>query len=140
MYYLKKHSLDNIGMVEDARTKIIEVLENGYDGYLCDLHNSIFNEEYYFYYTDEAKNELENYNVFDIIAMIVEYEKNNFGEVDTDFSNPCQVGNMLWYIVGKEVLYDMFNSCEEFDELWNSELTEEDCKVLLQWLKDNGRD
>ena len=139
MYYLEKYSLDNIDMVEDARAKIIEALENGYDGYLCDLHDAVFNEEYYFCYTDEAKNELENYNVFDIIGMIVEYEQDNFGEVNTDFSNPCQVGNMLWYIVGEEVLNNMFSGCEEFDELWNSELTEEECKALLQWLKDNGR-
>lgn len=139
MYYLKKYSLDNIGMIDEARAKIIEVLENGYDGYLCDLHNAVFNEKCYFCYTDEAKNELENYNVFDIISMIVEYEKDNFGEISTDFSNPCQVGNMLWYIVGEEVLNDMFDGCEEFDELWNSELTEEECKALLQWLKDNGR-
>ena len=139
MYYLEKYSFNNIDMVEDAKAKIIEALENGYDGYLCDLHDSIFNEEYYFCYTDEAKNELENYNVFDIIGMIVEYEKDSFGEVNTDFSNPCQVGNMFWYIVGEEVLNNMFDGCEEFDELWNSELAEEDCKTLLQWLKDNGR-
>lgn len=140
MYYLEKYSLDNIGMVEDAKAKIIETLENGYDGYLCDLHGSVFNEGYYYCYTNEAKNELENYNVFDIIGMIAEYEKDNFGEVNTDFSNPCQVGNMLWYIVGEEALNNMFDGCEEFDELWNSELTEEECKVLLQWLKDNERD
>ena len=139
MYYLEKYSLNNIDMVEGAKAKIIEALENGYDGYLCDLHDSIFNEEYYFCYTDEAKNELENYNVFDIIGMIAEYEKDNFGEVNTDFSNPCQVGNMLWYIVGDEVLNNMFSGCEEFDELWNSKLSKEDCETFLQWLKDNGR-
>ena len=139
MYYLEKYSFDSIDMVEDAKTKIIEALENGYNGYLCDLHNAVFNEEYYYCYTNEAKNELENYNVFDIIGMIAEYEKDNFGEVNTDFSNPCQVGNMLWYIVGEEVLNNIFDGCEEFDELWNSELVEEECKILLQWLKDNGR-
>ena len=139
MYYFKKYSLDNIDIIDEARAKIIEVLENGYDGYLCDLHDAVFNKEYYFCYTDEAKNKLENYNVFDIISMIVEYEKDNFGEVNTDFSNPCQVGNMLWYIVGEEVLNNIFDGCEKFDELWNSELTEEECKALLQWLKDNGR-
>lgn len=140
MYYLEKYGLNGIDMVKDAKAKIIEALKDEYDGYLCDLHGSVFNEECYYCYTDEAKNELESYNVFDIIAMIVEYEENNFGEVNTDFSNPCQVGNMLWYIVGEEVFYNMFDGCEEFDELWNSELTEEECKVLLQWLKDNGRD
>lgn len=139
MYYLEKYSLNNIDMVEDAKAKIIETLENGYDGYLCDLHDSIFNEEYYFCYTDEAKNELENCEVFDIIGMIVEYEQDNFGEVNTDFSNPCQVGNMLWYIVGEEVLNNVFSGCEEFDELWNSELSKEDCETLWQWLKDNER-
>lgn len=140
MYYLEEYGLDDIDMIDDAKAKIIEALEDEYDGYLCDLHDAVFNKEYYYCYTSDAKNELESYGVFDIIGMIVEYEKDNFGEVNIDFSNPCQVGNMLWYIVGYEVLYDMFDGCEEFDELWNSELTEEECKVLLRWLKDNGRD
>lgn len=140
MYYLKEFGLDDIDMIDDAKAKIIETLENGYDSYLCDLHDYVFNEEEYYTYTSDAKNSLEEYGVFDVIGMIVEYEKDEFGEVNTDFSNPCQIGNMLWYIVGNEVLYDMFDGCEEFDELWNSELTEEDCQSLLQWLKDNGRD
>ena len=139
MYYLEEYGLDKIDMIDDAKAKIIETLEDEYDDYLCELHNYVFNEEEYYTYTSDAKNSLEKYGVFDVIGMIAEYEKNEFGEVNTDFSDPCQVGNMLWYIVGNEVLYDMFDGCEEFDELWNSELAEEECKVLLQWLKDNGR-
>lgn len=140
MYYLEEYGLDDIDMIDDAKAKIIEALEDEYDGYLCDLHDAVFNEEYYYCYTSDAKISLEEYGAFEVIVMIVEYEKDNFGEVNTDFSDPCQIGNMLWYIVGNEVLYDMFDGCEEFDELWNSELTEEDCLSLLQWLKDNGRD
>ena len=140
MYYLEKYGLDKIDMVKDAKDTIVLNLEEGYEGYLCDFHDAVFNDDYLYIYNGDAKKDLEKYGVFDIIAMIVEYEKDNFGEVNTDFSNPCQVGNMLWYIVGEEVLNDMFDGCEEFDELWNSELTEEECKVLLQWLKDNGRD
>jgi hypothetical protein len=32
-------------MREEARVAIIEALENGYDGYYCDLHNEVFNTD-----------------------------------------------------------------------------------------------
>lgn len=69
MYYLKEYGLDDIDMIDDAKAKIIEALEDEYDGYLCDLHGTVFNEECYYYYTGKAKNKLESYDVFDIIAM-----------------------------------------------------------------------
>ena len=47
--------------------------------------------------------------------------------------------NMLWYIVGEEELYNMFEDCEEWDEFWNEEISETETKVLIAWLKDNER-
>ena len=44
MYYLEKYGLNGIDMVKDAKAKIIETLIDEYDGYLCDLHGSVFNE------------------------------------------------------------------------------------------------
>lgn len=138
MYYCK--DLNCAGMIEDAKATIIESLTDGeYSGYYCDLHSCLFNEDYYYYYTSEAEDDLNAIGVFDAIGVIVEYEKCNFGEVYTDFTNPCKVANMLYYIVGEEVLCDLFDGCELWDKVWNDKATEETNKTLVQWLKENGR-
>ena len=138
MYYCK--DLNCAGMIADAKAAIIEALTDGeYDGYYCDLHNELFNTDCYYAYTDHAEKFLNAIGVFDAIGVIVEYEKDNFGEVNTDFTNPCNVANMLYYIVGEEVLCDLFDGCELWNEVWNDEATEETNKALVQWLKENGR-
>lgn len=125
-------------MREEARENIIEVLQD-YDGYLCDFHNEAFNMDYYECYTDRAIKKLEEWGVFDAIEEIKNYEQDNFGTVNTDFSKPCEIINMLWYIIGEEELYTMFEGCEEYDYLWNEEVTEEEVKMLIGWAKDNER-
>ena len=138
MYYCK--DLNCAGMVRDAKAAIIEALTDGeYSGYYCDLHNELFNTDYHYIYTSDAVEALNEIGVFDAIGIIVEYEKCNFGEVNTDFTSPCNVANMLYYIVGEEVLYDLFDGCELWDKVWNDEATEETNKALVQWLKENGK-
>ena len=138
MYYCK--DLNCAGMIEDAKAAIIEALTDGeYSGYYCDLQNHLFNEGYHYCDTSEAEKALNEIGVFKAIGVIVKYEKDNFGEVDTDFTDPCTVANMLYYIVGEEVLWDLFVGCELWDEVWNDKATEETNKALVQWLKENGR-
>ena len=143
MYYCK--DLNCAGMIADAKAAIIEALTDGeYSGDYCDLHNELFNADCHYIYTSDAKKALNEIGVFDAIGVIVKYEKDNFGEViadfPTDFTNPCEVANMLYYIVGEEVLWDLFDGCELWDEAWNNdEATEETNKALIQWLKENGR-
>ncbi|MDY5577945.1 MAG: hypothetical protein SPF70_10860 [Lachnospiraceae bacterium] len=128
------------GMIEDAKAAIIEALTDGeYSGYYCDLHNYLFNEDCHYCYTSEAEDDLNAIGVFDAIGVIVEYEKDNFCEVNTNFADPCNVANMLYYIVGEEVMYDLFDGCELWDEVRDDEATEETNKALVQWLKENGR-
>lgn len=123
-------------MRKDARKRVVEVLEAGYEGYLSDLHNEVFNMEYYVCYYNEAVAILGS-RVYDAVGYIVDYEKENFGEVNTNFFDPCAVVNMLWYIIGEEELCSMFEGCEEWDEFWNEEIGETETKVLIAWLKDN---
>ena len=138
MYYCK--NLNCAGMIEEAKAAIIEALtDEEYDGYYCDLHDHVFNEDYHYCYTSEAVDDLNTIGVFDAIGVIVEYERGEFGEVDTDFTNPCAVANMLYYIVGYELLYDLFDGCELWDEVRDDEATKETNKALVQWLKENGR-
>jgi len=70
-----------------------------------DLHFHLFNEDYYIIGTYKAEKWLGD-NAFKVIDYIKEYEKDNFGEVTTDFSSPEAVVNMFTYIRGEELLAD----------------------------------
>ena len=82
-------------MREEAKEAIIETLKDGYTGYYCDLHNEVFNTDYYIIGTHQAKKALEDYGVWDAIEKVQTYEKDNFGEVYTDLSDPEKRFNSL---------------------------------------------
>jgi hypothetical protein len=119
-------------MRKEAREDIIEALRDGYTGYYCDLHNEVFNTYYYIIGTYEAKKALEEYGVFDGIEKVQTYEKDNFGEVYTDLSDPEKLINMLYYIIGEEVLYEMMNGIEAWEDNWNNRADEETNAEILK--------
>ena len=115
-----------------AKWAIIERLEEGYEGYLCDLHNEVFNMEMYTNNRDEAIKILDSLGTYSVIEEITRYEQDNFGEVNTHrLASPCDVLTMFYYILGEEALAELAEDVPEFDELWNEELTEEECLVLI---------
>ena len=77
-----------------------------------DLHYHAFNEDYYIIGTYKAKQWLGNM-AFDVINFIKEYEQFQFGEVNTDLSDPEKVVNMYAYIIGEEIVNDYLNELEE---------------------------
>ena len=120
----------------EAKWAIIEKLEEGYDGYLCDLHNEVFNMEMYEPDTYKAARILDGLVGYGVAAEIVKYEQDNFGQISADkYSDPCWVLSMFWYIVGEEALAELGEDVPEFDELWNEELTEDECLVLIDRFK-----
>ena len=120
----------------EAKWAIIEKLEEGYDGYLCDLHNEVFNMEMYTEDRNKAIEILDSLGTYSVIEEITRYEQDNFGEVNTHrLASPCDVLSMFWYIVGEEALAELGEDVPEFDELWNEELTEEECLVLIDRFK-----
>ena len=123
-------------MREEAREAIIETLKDGYDGYYCDLHNEVFNTDYYIIGTYEAKKALEEYGLWDAIEKVQTYEEENFGEVYTDLSDPEKLINMLYYIIGEEVLYEMMDGIEAWGENWNNVADEETNKEILEQLRE----
>lgn len=131
MLYNKKHE----EMKKEAIEAIIEKLECGYEDYYCDLHNEVFNTDYYIIGTYEAKQALNEYDVFEAIELVKEYEENNFGEVYTDVSNPEKLINMVYYIVGEEVIAEM-NDIEEFSDNWNNYADEETNAIIIEALKE----
>ena len=68
-----------------------------------DIHNEIFNTDYYVAYYSEA-NEWLGDHAFEIIGIVKEYEEDNFGEVTTELDNPEKVVNMYVYIVGEDLI------------------------------------
>ena len=119
-------------MREEAKAAIIEALQDGFSGYYCDLHNELFNTDYYIIGTYKAKEALEEYGVFDAIEKIQTYEKNNFGEIYTDLSDPEKFLNMLYYIIGEEVLYEMMDGVDVWNDNWNNLATDETNAEILK--------
>lgn len=132
----KKFSIGDI--VDD----IVSYLENKPTFYGSELHHEVFNTDYYIIGTFKAKEALNEYGAYDAIGEIVEYEKDNFGEVLTDVSEPEKVANMLYYIKSYEYLANMNGKYgvegdihDILDENWNNELEEEDVLKLLENFK-----
>jgi len=70
-----------------------------------DLHHELFNQsEYIIGYYQAEQWLIANGGIFNNIEMIKEYEQDNFGECNTDFSNSEVVCNMVAYIYGEEIL------------------------------------
>ena len=124
-----------------AKWAIIERLEEGYDGYLCDLHNEVFNTEMYTEDRNKAVEILDSLGAYSVIEEITRYEQDNFGEVNTHrLASPCDVLSMFWYITGEEALAELAEDVPEFDELWNEELTEDECFVLIDRFKEKMKE
>lgn len=131
MMYNKKHE----EMKQEAIEAIVEALECGYSGYYCDLHNEVFNIDFYVIGNYEAKELLKEYDVFEAIELVQEYEKFNFGEIYTDLSNPEKLANMVYYIVGDEVICEM-NEIEEFSDNWNNVADDETNNSIIAKMKE----
>ena len=125
----------DLEMREEAREAIIEALKEGYSGYYCDLHNEVFNTSYYIVGTERAKEALREYDVFKAIDKVLTYEKDNFGEVYTDLSNPEKLINMVYYIIGEEVLDEMMDGIEAWNDNWNNRATDETNAAILKEVK-----
>lgn len=102
---------------------LFEDVCDGYEVCLHDMevHHEVFNTSYFYVYTSDAIESLEEYGTFEAIGEVQDYEKDRFGELFTDLSNPCDVANMLVYILGEEVVKSVQDELEE----WYNELEEE---------------
>ena len=131
MMYNDKHN----EMKQEAIEAIIEALESGYSGYYCDLHNEVFNTDYYIIGTYQAKEALREYDVFDAIELVQTYEQEQFGEVYTELSDPEKLINMVYYIIGDEVIGEM-NEIEAFEDNWNNVADEETNAIIVEAMKE----
>lgn len=144
MITLKEESLI-VGGVERKEDKIalrmIELindrLSDAKGQYESDLHNYLFNEDVAFTYTSDAEEACERVGVFSAIRLVQKYEKDNFGETNTEIE-PDKIANMLVYIYG-EYLLQVGNAVD--DEQLDRELTAEDLvqieERIQRWCEQN---
>ena len=101
---IQKYALERIQELKDYDVEAFNQLVEDQE-----LHNEIFNTDYYIVYTYEAEQWLGS-NVFDVIRYVTEYEEDNFGEVTTDLSDASKLVNMYVYILGEEILYEVLEN------------------------------
>lgn len=135
-----RHNDNYQGMREEAREAIIECLKDGYSGHYSDLRNEVFNTDYYIIGTARAKAALEDVGVFDAIDTVQSYEKDNFGEIYTDLGDPEKLVNMLYYVIGNEVLYEMMDGIEPWDDNWNNIADDETNAAILAAIGEGEED
>lgn len=128
------HNMKHEAMKEEAIEAIIETLESGYSGYYCDLHNEVFNTDYYIIGTYQAKEALREYDVFEAIELVQDYENDAFGEVNTDLSNPEQLINMVYYIIGDEVIAEIVE-IDAFNDNWDNVADDETNAIIVEAMK-----
>lgn len=118
---------------QEIRQYAIDRLEDlkGSEVYGCDLHHEIFNTDYYIIGRYDAKQWLGD-DVFEAIDVIKEYEQDNFGEVNTDLSEPERVVNMYVYILGEEVLQES----ETLRDIWDNYMTDDNIGSIIKELKE----
>lgn len=101
--------------------------------YGCNLHNELFNTDYFIIGSYKAEEWLkENVGIFTAIDEIKDYEQFNFGKVNTDLSSAEKVVNMYAYIKGEEILAES----KTLQEKWDDTLTEDDINNIKRELEE----
>ena len=113
---------------EDAINALIDYLADGYEGDYDDLHNEVFNSDYYVRSDNTAKMILGD-EAFDAIGKVQDYEMSMFGSVTTDLSCPSDVINMLYCIIGEEIMTDIY-------DYYYGQVDAEMCSEMLETLNE----
>ncbi len=97
----------------------IDGLENITECEGAELHQHLYNEDYFVVGYYQAEKYLAEFDTFTAIHLVQEYEQDNFGEVTTDLGDSERVCNMLAYIIGERVL----GNCPTVSKYWDKNLT-----------------
>ena len=108
---------------EELLETIIDHLQD-YGGYYEELHHEVFNTSVYIEGKQKAEQALEEYGIYKAVGKVYMHEKNTFGDVYTNLLNPVKTANMLWYVLGFEIMLelDLFEYYGLADEETNKEL------------------
>lgn len=88
---------------------------------ITDLHYELFNQDYYIIGYYNAQKWLDNHNIsaWEAMTICTDYEKDHFGETTGKYDNAETTVNMLAYIWGEQLLYEIGEEILEEEELLN---------------------
>lgn len=92
---------------------------------VSEIHNEVFNTDYFIIGSRDAEQYLQEFGVFEAIHIVKRYELINYGECITDLSDPEKLVNMLVYVQGEELLNSLSVITDNWDEKLNSKLENE---------------
>jgi hypothetical protein len=98
----------------------IDALRDGraLDIYGCDLHNEIYNTDYFIVGYYQAEQWLiANGGVFNALDLVHQYELDNFGETKP-YNNAESLANMVAYVHGADIL----SECPTLQANWDNKL------------------
>ena len=120
--------------------EIKETLLDNLDGYegikdytFDDVFNDLFNSDYYIIGYKEAADALKEYGVFKALEEVQQFDVENFGHWDTDYTDPEKVANILEYIHANEYMQDVLVDVGLYLE---DETTTENVNKLIKTLKE----
>ena len=104
----------------------------GVNEYGSDLHNELYNMDYFVigYYQAEQWLKENNLSVFEAIEYVNEYEKDHFGEIQS-YNNAEKLVNIYAYIKGEEFLMES----PTLSDKSNNILDEDDIKTIINELE-----
>jgi hypothetical protein len=98
-----------------------------------ELHNKLFNEDYFIIGTYNAEMFLRDCGgAFACIAEVKDYEEGNFGSVTTNLGSAESVANMYAYIRGEEIL----GKCATLRDNWDKRLDKEQLEAIIEELNE----
>jgi len=101
----------------------------GLDNDGADLHHYLFNEDYFIIGHYQAQQFLGD-QAFPAITYVQDYEKENFGEVDTEITDE-KIANMFAYVAGEEILH----RSNHLQRCWDKPLNENSLKIIAMEIK-----
>lgn len=121
---MKNYSKLELAIIDHIQTNVEQYLNTD----VCDLHNNLFNTDYWVVGTYAAKEEISKHcEPFNALDIVYNYEKDNFGEHFTDFTDVEKVCNMLVYILGEQIL----NSLPCMSINWNDKIDQDFIDKLI---------
>ena len=117
----------NYTMREELSEHIVDMINDGIltEDNREDWHHLAFNEDCYVFGYYQSSEWLKKHEIGELegAAICVQYEKNFFGESNGIYDNTEKVANMLAYIYGEQLLFDIDYSgdIEEVKQLFKDE-------------------
>lgn len=120
---------------QDAKTKIIDYLENNFLNYEV-LFAKVFDYGVYMDNETKAYSVLEEWGLYEALVTVMDYEYEVFGNSSINPHSYIAIANAIFYIAGEKIMNEMMEHCPISTLEWNNKATKETNDKIIKWLKE----